>query len=167
MLLSVTTKLGSFAMKSKTANLMVPGNLPALHVAALHGNIDAMQELMFNGADVNLASPPPMTTTALHEAVMGGKVEAINFLLDMGASDREVDYDGNAPLHLAVFQDDIECMLPLMKSVGAAKVLTTKNKKGLTPYELACSRGANSTKLCVERGMKALHMVVKKRERLV
>jgi hypothetical protein len=165
--LRMLRKISDGAMKSKTANLMVPGNLPAMHVAALHGNIDAMQELMSNGAYVNLTSPPPLATTALHEAVMGGQTEAIRFLLDMGANDREVDYDGNTPLHLAVIQDDIESMLPLMKSYGAAKVLTTKNKKGGTPYDLACTRGANSTRLCVERGMKALHMVVKKRERLV
>lgn len=162
--LRMLRKISSDAMKSKTANLMVPGNLPALHVAALHGNIDAMRELMQNGADANLMSPPPMYTTALHEAVMGGQVEAIKFLLDMRANDREVDYDGNAPLHLAVIQDDIECMMPLLKSSGAAKVLTTKNRKGRTPYDLA---KATSTRLCVERGMKALHMVVKKRERIV
>jgi hypothetical protein len=157
-------KVSNDTTKAKVANLIVQGNLPALHVAALHGNIDAMQELMQNGADVNLLSSKPTVTTALHEAVMGGQVEAIKFLLEMGADARQVDLDGNSPLHLAVIQDDIECMSPFYSCDGSVKILQAVNKKGCTAYDLAKS---NSTRLSVEKGMKRNHIVVKRREKLV
>jgi hypothetical protein len=145
--------------KSKTANLMVPGSLPAIHLAALHGNVDALHSLVSNGADVNMLSHPPIVHTALHEAVIGGQTEVIQFLLDMGANERLVDSAGNTPLHVAVMHNDLECMAPLMISATSAKVLVTPNKKGKTPYDLATS---NTAKLSVERGCKAHHIVLRK-----
>ena len=161
--LRILQKLSRESTKKKTANLMVPGSLPAIHLAALHGNVDALHTLVSRGADVNLLSPPPVVHTALHEAVIGGEREVIRFLLDMGANERLTDSTGNTPLHTAVINNDIECMAPLMESETSAKVLITPNKKGKIPYDLAL---LNTTKLSVERGMKAHHIVVRKKKSL-
>ena len=149
--------------RSKTANLMVPGSLPAIHLAALHGNVDALHSLVSNGADVDMLSHPPIIHTALHEAVIGGQTEVIRFLLDMGANERLTDSAGNTPLHVAAMNNDIECMAPLMVSSASAKVLVTPNKKGKIPYDLATS---NTAKLSVERGCKVHHIVLRKKSTL-
>ena len=72
-------QIGNFfknSWKSKIANLTIPGGMPALNVAAMHGNIIALHHLVSNGA--NLDKPNRIQkNTALHEACYGGHAMVI------------------------------------------------------------------------------------------
>jgi ankyrin repeat protein len=69
----------------------------ALLHAAYEGNVDIMQMLLDHGADINLHPYGKYTTlplqresedwgSALHTAVKGGHMEAVEFLLEKGAA---------------------------------------------------------------------------------
>jgi ankyrin repeat protein len=156
---AILSKHANHASKNKIANILVPGRQPALHVAALHGNIEAIESLLRGGADINHATYDTMST-ALHDAVVGNQPQAVQYLLDNGANDRFVDHKGNSSLHLACALNDLECAAVLMKTKNAGKVLQLKNKRGKTPHDL--SLDFNCLRLSVERGMRAFHIVVKK-----
>jgi len=143
-------------VRKKISNLMVPGAMPALHVAALYGNEEACRSLLNNGADVNTRNQPDQLT-ALHEAVTGGSRGCVDVLLSYGAIERICDKHGNTALHLACITGDVPCANLLMRSKDAGKVLTQTNHAGQIPYDVACSSTVRQT---VERGMRNHHLVV-------
>jgi hypothetical protein len=143
-------------VKKKLSNFMVPGGEPALHVASLHGNADAVRQLLENGADVNLKNQPNLMS-ALHEAVTGGNHDCVKVLLGLGANERQTDIKGNTALHLACHIGDIPCANLLMRSKDSVKVLQFLNKVGKTPLDVVQS---NTMRQTVERGMRKHHLVV-------
>ena len=68
--------------------------------AAMNGDLEAVRELLEEGADVNLAQGDGMT--ALHWAAEVGDVEMVGMLLDAGAKLEGVTRIGDyTPLHIA------------------------------------------------------------------
>ena len=76
--------------RPRAANVAVPGGL-ALQTAAFHGNVEAVQLLLSNGASVNLKTNRFPRSTALHDAVLGGQEEVVRLLLQSGAKQTLTD----------------------------------------------------------------------------
>jgi len=81
---------------------------PALKSAAGRGNLDIVKLLVDNGAEVDYQGPP-WNSTALAMAVRLGKVNTSKYLLEKGASIREVTekiyYDGETAMEIALRED--------------------------------------------------------------
>ena len=90
---------------------------------------------MENGADPNLRSRGNKYT-ALHEAVIGGRAEIVEYLVAAGANQLLVDEGGATPLHLACAFNNIKVVGVLMKGYPGKKALQMSNKKGFTPIEV-------------------------------
>lgn len=71
----------------------------ALHVAAIHGDIEAGQILLKAGADPNMKDE--FGYTPLHSAALHGHLEFVKLLLDHGASKDVVNKSGETPARLA------------------------------------------------------------------
>jgi len=125
--------------RPKTANIIVPGNVPALHIAALHGNLHAVTRLLDSGADPNQRESAT-SSTALHEATLGGHANVVELLLERGAKQTIADVTGSTPLHRCSAQGDIAIARILLKAEGVAQVLLKKDKKGNMPYQVASSK---------------------------
>jgi uncharacterized protein len=69
---------------------------PALHRAAYWGQLDAVNRLIAQGADVN--EPGPLGRTALMAANEGNKLEVMQALISAGADPNAKDADGNTVL---------------------------------------------------------------------
>lgn len=81
------------------------GDTP-LHVAAIRGDISALQALLDVGADVNAQGEHQYTP--LHEAVEQGHVKAVRTLLAANARKDLTNDDGVTPLALAELLDETE-----------------------------------------------------------
>ena len=66
-------------LKARTASLTMNGGIPALQVAAFHDNKQLIRLLLDSGADPSAFNNYDHST-ALHEAVKGGNVQAIEML---------------------------------------------------------------------------------------
>lgn len=72
----------------------------ALHIAALRGHDDIVNELLRQGADVDVRSMF-VTSTPLAMAVKGGHIAAAELLYGYGANINTVDGDGNTLMAIA------------------------------------------------------------------
>ncbi|DBA04763.1 TPA: hypothetical protein N0F65_004400 [Lagenidium giganteum] len=123
-------------------------------VAASDGNIDAVEQFLAVGVDVN--AKDEYGYTPLQAAVSYGHVELLRFLLDNGASVMMPDNDMETPLHHC---ETVECAKILLES-GAE--LNARNAEGRTPLDSAIeeehdelvayyeSLGAEKTTLIIE-----------------
>ncbi|XP_053319390.1 uncharacterized protein LOC128491189 [Spea bombifrons] len=74
--------------------------LTALHFAAFGGHVEILQKLLnYVPQAINIQSIKG--ASLMHEAVRGKCIEAVKFLIDIGANLNLQDQDGNTPLHLA------------------------------------------------------------------
>lgn len=74
------------------------GDAP-LHLAASRGELQELEILIRNGADLNL--PGEHEFTALHLAILRGHVEVVRFLIEAGADFTVCNDDGRTPLDFA------------------------------------------------------------------
>lgn len=102
-----------------------------LHTAAATGNLEAIQQHIKDGSDLNVRDPEggacPLSTAALF-----GKTEAATALIEAGADINCIGNDGATPLHVAAFF----CRAGIVKALvdkGADR--TIKNGYGSTPLE--------------------------------
>ncbi|XP_064381820.1 arf-GAP with SH3 domain, ANK repeat and PH domain-containing protein 1-like isoform X2 [Halichondria panicea] len=101
---------------------------------------DIKQLLQVYTEGVNLTAPLPGYSrgiTALHLAIELEDLTSlhiVDFLLGNGHTENVVDDDGNTPLHLAVSNDNPQCV-KLLLNHGAD--ITIKNKEGRNPMDLA------------------------------
>ena len=79
------------------------GNTP-LHVAAVRGEVDAIEALLDAGAEINAAGEHGYT--ALHEAVEQGQGEVVRLLLARGASVSAHNAEGQRALDIAEWLDN-------------------------------------------------------------
>ena len=108
-----------------------------LHIAAYHGQVEAIKVLLKEGADVN-AKRDKDGRTPLHWAAWKGQVEAIKLLLKAGAKVNAKEKTGKTPLHSAALKGQVEAIKVLLKA--GAKV-NARDKDGDTPLHWAAWKG--------------------------
>jgi ankyrin repeat protein len=111
--------------------------LHPLHEAVIQNNLEKVEQLLKNGADVNIKDSG-IGFTALHFAAQDGFTEIIKLLLNNKADVAAQDEYGNSPLFIAVmsFRGNGEIITCLLQA-GANRNL--KNNYGHSPLELARS----------------------------
>ena len=102
----------------------------SLHVAALQGNLDAVQQHIDAGSDLNEIDA--YGSSPLMIAATFGRTQIAEALIDAGADLRRTNNDGATPLHIAAFFCRTEIVMALLNK-GADKTL--KNKAGHTAWE--------------------------------
>ena len=73
----------------------------AIHVAALHGNVEAMAALLDMGADPDVENSRGSTPLHFAAAAKRRALEACRLLLDAGADDGLSDQMGQLPYQMA------------------------------------------------------------------
>eukprot|EP01036_Dinobryon_divergens_P023080 gene23080-31397_t len=135
-------KLGEFCdsyfLKFAT-NAPLQGGLNALSTAALHGNLEAVINLIEHGASVNTRNKLSKFNTALHEAVIGGHSEIVTYLLKNGASQVLKDENGLIPLQLACSLGNVSIVKLLIGADKAKKALLMVNNKDQKALDLCKS----------------------------
>ena len=102
-----------------------------LHMAALTGNLEAVQQHIKAGSDLN-KKEPTRGSTPLITAIMFGKTEVATALIKAGADINYKNYEGTTPLHTAAFTCRTEIVKALLEK-GADK--NVRNNAGRTPLE--------------------------------
>lgn len=143
-----------------------------LHQAAAAGDIEQVQEILAQRADVNEKNKDG--STPLHEAAGNGWRDVARLLLEKGANVETADTSGQTPLHRASrFASRHICALLLAK--GAS--VNTRDNRGNTPlhaamgrqevdrslFELLLAKGAD-VKARNEQGETPLHLACRARK---
>lgn len=102
----------------------------SLHVAALQGNLDAIQQHVDAGSDLN--ERDAYGSSPLIIAATFDRIEVAEALIDAGADMTVTNNEGATPLHIAAFFCRTEIVQALLDQ-GADKTL--KNKAGHTALE--------------------------------
>ncbi|XP_051004280.1 2-5A-dependent ribonuclease [Acomys russatus] len=84
--------------------------------AVKRGDVDRIQQLLEEGADVNVCDS--WGWTPLHNAVQSGRVDIVELLLDHGADPRRRKRNGATPLIIAGIRGDVR-LLQILLSKGA------------------------------------------------
>ena len=110
--------------------------------AAMNGNIEAVQDLLQEGADVNLAQGDGMT--ALHWAAEAGDMKMVEMLLYAGANVQGVTRLGDyTPLHLASKAGKKGVVAQLLEAGADPSAYTTTGE--VTPLHFAAASGNAAT----------------------
>ena len=104
----------------------------SIYFAAGLGNIEAVNQYLAAGADVN--AKDSAGGTALHGAVFRGSKEVAELLISNGADVNAKDKYGRTPLHEAAYWDHKE-IVELLITKGAD--VNAKRKGGETPLDQA------------------------------
>ncbi len=133
------------AMGTLMVGLLLTGAiLPESPVAdaAMNGNLEAVRELLKEGADVNLAQGDGMT--GLHWAAEAGDLEMVGMLLEAGANVKGVTRIGDyTSLHIASEAGHGEVVRALLEA--GADVEARRAFAGTTPLHLAAASGSVSS----------------------
>jgi ankyrin repeat protein len=124
----------------------------AVQVAVRDGRMDILRALLRAGA-----SPEPVVShdfpdgrRPIHWAVVTGQPEAVNILLDAGASIEARTPDGRTALGIAVVEGNPE-IVSLLLSRGAD--LSGRDNTGLTPVDLADKCNDKAIKVLLSRAV--------------
>ena len=101
-----------------------------VHLAAFHGNLEAVKLLLDNGADINAKNSYRMDETPVFWAFEKDQVEIIKSLAALGADVNAKDSLGFSLIHQAVMLGKIESIKTLQE-LGID--VNTRNKDGDTP----------------------------------
>ncbi|XP_072770509.1 BRCA1-associated RING domain protein 1 [Nerophis lumbriciformis] len=121
-LLGRTTSGSPALMKKKNHK----GETP-LHLAAIKGDVEAVQKLLEQGADPNLKDNAGWTP--LHEACNLGHVAVVQVLLSSGALVNTPGYENDSPLHDAVRNGHMAVVKVLLQSGASQNVLNLHGKR--------------------------------------
>ncbi|KAL1550234.1 protein VAPYRIN-LIKE-like [Salvia divinorum] len=110
-----------------------------LHVAAAANYVDTMEIVCLSYVDLDLNAVDMQGSTALHIAALNGNVEAIQFLISVGADVDVTDHDGWTPLHFAAENGHLDVVERLLDQAVFAKYAV--NRDGKTAFGLAVERG--------------------------
>ena len=119
-----------------------------LHIEAEQGNIEGMRALLSKGANINEAELQ-FGHTPLMRAAISNRTEAVEFLLEKGASVNAVDKANMTALTWAVNHQSYESFLKLLKK--GARIDTKENLFGKTPLMNAVSLNIQEFPLSSER----------------
>ena len=106
-----------------------------LCVAAAYGNLEILNCLVENGADINAATNYVPGLTPLVFAVQESHIDAVNYLLDQGADVNLQQESGYTALHFAAangYFNALKCLIKHGADVNA------RDKNNRTPLMLAC-----------------------------
>jgi ankyrin repeat protein len=106
-------------------------NQNPLHDASLKGNIETVEFLIKNGADINAKDHNKLT--ALHFACFDGHKDIVEKLIENKA-DVNVELSEESPLHLASLKNHHEIVKLLLEKGGD---IEAKDNKGRTPLHYA------------------------------
>lgn len=121
----------------------------ALHQAAKYGHVKLVRTLHYFGMDVNVR-PIHREETVLNEAVTGGSIEMVNFLIENGADVHLPNRDGKTALHSAVEYEHEQIIGVLLKNGADPHVAVD----GITPLWMAAKVGnCNIGKFLLEIGV--------------
>ena len=122
-----------------------------LMLAAAVGNLQGVQTLIVEGADVHTTDDHG--GTALHAAVVGQHTRVVRTLLTAGAQTEVLGHTGRAPLHYAAYNGDHETITALLD--GGAKINVRDGKGSTMPLMFAAGGGhAAAVKVLIARGAK-------------
>jgi ankyrin repeat protein len=123
--------------------------LPPLHLAAAHGDKEALQTLLADPkTDVNQQAGDG--TTALAQASFYGEARCVKLLIKHGAKCSVKDRFDNLPIHLATVGDHRKSVEMIIDGGGR---VNRRDGHGLCPLHLAIIRGFDKmVKLLLERG---------------
>ncbi|XP_061924709.1 BRCA1-associated RING domain protein 1-like isoform X1 [Entelurus aequoreus] len=98
-----------------------------LHLAAIKGDVEAVQKLLEQGADPNLKDNAGWTP--LHEACNLGHEAVVQVLLSSGALVNTPGYENDSPLHDAVRNGHMAVVKVLLQSRASQNVLNLHGKR--------------------------------------
>jgi ankyrin repeat protein len=122
-----------------------------LHTAAVLGNLEAVQQHIKAGSDLDVKDPN-VGSSPLITATVFGKTEVARALIDGGAYVNFQNNEGSTPLHTAAFLCRTE-IVDMLLAKGADKNL--KNIYGQTPHE-SVSKPFENVKFAYDEFSKAL-----------
>jgi ankyrin repeat protein len=112
-----------------------------LLLASRNGNLDKVNELLNNGADVNAADDSDQKT-ALHEAAIYGHTDVVSLLLAKGADVNVQDEYGYTPIHWAAENGHTDVVSLLLEKGADVNV---QDEDGVTPIFYAALEGHKET----------------------
>lgn len=116
-------------------NAYAPDGFQPLGLAAFFGQIEVVEFLLENGAQVNSASRNNMRVMPLHSAVANRQTQIVTMLLDHGADVNTTQADDLTPLHEAAQNGMLDVARWLLDR--GARVNPRLSSSGKTPLTLA------------------------------
>jgi ankyrin repeat protein len=124
-----------------------------LQLACLHGDINAVQDILSRGEDINAyecwiyekyGHPARVSITALHASIQGGHIKIAELLLVNGADPNVNTTNWDTPLVMAVRKKDIGFVRLLLRhgaDVDQISVYPYSPWTGVTALQRACCQG--------------------------
>lgn len=112
--------------------------LPPLHIAARQNQVEALINLIRNGADLEVRNPQGQT--ALNQAFMAGAFEAARILLEAGANPNARGPYGQTPFHWAA-EFGFDSFIPLLLDFGGDIEARNQDNHNKTPLHWAVQNG--------------------------
>ncbi|XP_044267748.1 uncharacterized protein LOC123013350 [Tribolium madens] len=150
---------------SAKVNAKCPDGLTALHLAAIYGKVDVVEELVKSGAEVN--DEDLSGNTPLVYSVLNKHLDVLKFLLENGAK-----VGKNSKLLCIAARDDFPECIPILVQNGAN--VNTKNIDKVFPLHLALIASNSCVEVLLNNGanpnvkfldnISALHVAAVKRD---
>ncbi|MBS0619916.1 MAG: ankyrin repeat domain-containing protein [Verrucomicrobia bacterium] len=139
-------------------NELSPTGFTPLHVAAEHGRLECLRDLLRHGASTTIRCGGEQLVP-LHVAAQAGHIEVVRELLaQRGADVNILSGNGSTPLHLAARAGHLEVARAL---AAAGANLNAKNRDGMTPFQVACTNNRGDLAVGLRRNTTVLTEEVK------
>ena len=129
-------------------------------IVAAQNNSAGCLRILLEEADLELDRADRWGVTPLQHAARHGHVECIEILLAAGADPSKQSADGSTALHMAVAQDQIQCVRALLQSAAAPFLLAACDADGRTALQLAENDGAADCEVLLREAVEARELSV-------
>eukprot|EP00927_Polykrikos_kofoidii_P049251 TRINITY_DN43336_c0_g1_i1.p1 TRINITY_DN43336_c0_g1~~TRINITY_DN43336_c0_g1_i1.p1 ORF type:complete len:669 (-),score=125.96 TRINITY_DN43336_c0_g1_i1:95-2101(-) len=126
-------KLAESGARLRDKTDLASEQLTPLHVAASHGQVAAIEEILAwvqKVDDLDFFKRTPM-----HHAAANGHTACVWMLLDAGARIDVTDVEGRTAIHAAVLGDHSDTLDSLLGSVNGKRAAAIADQSGLTPLQ--------------------------------